>query len=906
MRIHLVVLLAYLLLAIVLTWPTVAHIATHLPGDGGDDPAIAWNLWWVKHALLTLHANPLYTDYMFYPIGINLAFYTLTTLNALTAMPLTLALGVVPASNLHMWFTVVVGGYGMFLLARYAMARDATRGESQIRREQGDGTPWAAAVAGVLYACASSQIFYISLGQFNIASNHWLPYVILFVLKSRHDLRALRWPALAALFLVMQAWAEMTYASFALVFIALFTVYEAMGLLCGMSRQMSNTKWQMANGGSRKLAWLVARNLVVIVALFVVGIAPLLAAMLPDMRVEGDFWVQGSGFAETFSADLFGFLVPTMHHPLLGGLVRQTGIIAFDKGQHIYLGITLLVLAAIGVACRRRSPGTLFWLVSAVFFAWLALGPTIRINGTDTHIPGPFTLLQSVPFIKGNRYPSRYSVLLVLSLAMLAAPGVLFATRKAGQWWKVGPTLLKPAVWVSLALIALFLFEHLSVPLPQSDMRVPAPYYSIARQSGGTLLDIPVAWRNGFRITGPIDPGFMFGQFYQTVHARPLLQGNTSRNPEFKFQYFTEAPVLNSILALETGHTLPPGCLEADRVLAGEVLRFFDIRTIVVRRGPGAQVNPGAVPETTVPYIEATMPVERAYSDDALTMYHVHLPPLPEVIQVEPAAPLSRLYLGEGWGPVVDRQAGVEQLMWAQRKSVRLLVPLQDRAQHIIWRMYVPGDGQYMTIRLNGWQSATIPLQQGWGEHEQAIPPEAVHSGLNDIWLDFDQLYSASALREALVVQSAGQEVGDFGHIYVNGVDVSSNERGYNVAVLAPGGSVKVAAFDTHLDVGASQRLAEFIAAVPEGVTVAVAAADEASMKLGEEGVAALRSIGATGDLRGKFRWSHAIIGVKGGAPASALEVMDGLRPVAVASGPAVTQPFVAAGVAWLHFKTEE
>ena len=53
-RSHLLVLVGYGLLAVLLTWPTVTHLATHLPGDGGDDPAIAWNLWWVKHALLNL------------------------------------------------------------------------------------------------------------------------------------------------------------------------------------------------------------------------------------------------------------------------------------------------------------------------------------------------------------------------------------------------------------------------------------------------------------------------------------------------------------------------------------------------------------------------------------------------------------------------------------------------------------------------------------------------------------------------------------------------------------------------------------------------------------------------------------------------------------------------------------
>jgi hypothetical protein len=141
-------------------------------------------------------------------------------------------------------------------------------------------------------------------------------------------------------------------------------------------------------------------------------------------------------------------------------------------------------------------------------------------------------------------------------------------------------------------------------------------------------------------------------------------------------------------------------------------------------------------------------------------------------------------------------------------------------------------------------------------------------------------------------------------------VDVSSNERGYNVAVLDPQGDVQTANFvprtghfDTHLDPGASAALATFIAAVPEGHIVAVAAADEASMNLDEDAVIALHAIGAAGDLRGKFRWSHAVIGVKGAEPGSALEAMDSLRPVGVAIGPAVTEPTVAAAVAWIRFE---
>ncbi|UCC88995.1 MAG: hypothetical protein JSV81_06735 [Anaerolineales bacterium] len=913
-RTHLTVLLVYLLLAILLTWPTVTHIASHLPGDGGDDPAIAWNLWWVKHALLTLRTNPLFSSAMFYPIGVNLAFYTLTVLNALTAMPVTLALGVVTASNLHTWFTMIAGGYGAFLLTRQHLANARQ-------------SVWAAALAGGFYAFTSSQLFYVSLGQFNIASSHWVPYTILFMLKSRRSLTALRWPALAALFLAMQAWAEMTYASFLLVFIGLYVAYEVASGVIWRIGQSPNQRI----GGPTKLAatvldptshvTLAIRNLLVLALLFALGISPLLGAMLPDMRAEGDFWVQGSGFAEVFSADLAGFLVPTMHHPLLGELVRHTGIRNFDKGQHLYPGFMLLILAAIGTMAgvKRASPPrmrsrTWFWLMAALFFAWLALGPSVHINGADSGIPGPFLALQALPFFKGNRYPSRYSVMLVLSLAVLSAMGIQAIARKAqGQPGGAnGQRIRFPVLCCLLATV--FAFEHLSLPLPQSDMTIPAPYTAMATQPGEfAILDIPVAWRNGFRITGPIHPGFMFGQFYQTAHTRPLLQGNTSRNPEFKFQYFTQAPVINSILALETGHQLPPERWEADRAVAGDVLRFFGIRYIVVRPGPGT--DPAVTPEATIPYIEAVMPVEPVTSSPSLTLYRVNLLPPPNVVEISSTTPLARLYFGEGWGAIPDRGSeSADQAMWALRQTARLFVPLNDQPQAVRLRILSPGQGQQVVVDAGGWRSSPLILNPGWEDYTLSLPAEAVQTGLNEIQLHFDRLYPTDSLPRtegetgprAILVQSAGQEVGDFGHIYVNGVDVSPNQRGYNLAAISPQGEIRAASFDTHLDPGASQALAGFIQSVPPGHTVAVAAADEASMNLGEDAIVALRSIGLAGDLRGKFRWSHAFIGVKGAEPGSGLEAMDGLRPVSVALGPAVTEPRVAAAVEWIRFESEE
>jgi hypothetical protein len=652
-----------------------------------------------------------------------------------------------------------------------------------------------------------------------------------------------------------------------------------------------------------------------------VGLIPVLVMMVPDMLVEGDIFVEGGGFADVFSADLLGFLIPTRYHPLFGSLVERFSF-DYSVGQHIYLGYSVLLLAVVGVVAMWRRAEVKFWALSATVFWLLTLGPMLRINGQDTGLPLPFVLVAQLPFFKGNRYPSRYSVMLFLSLAILVAFGVQEVSSKIQvarfsvprRKQLLATCCLRPkGVLLTGLLAALLLFGHLSIPLPLSDMRVPSVYQAIADEMPGdfTLLDLPVAWRNGFRVTGTQHPIIMFTQYYQSVHGKRILAGNTSRNPPLKFQYFTEAPVINTIIALETGHQVEPAVVERDRALAGEVLRFFNIQAIVVHKRQHP-VGPAQTGPEMIPYIEGVMPVERWYEDGQVVAYEVDLPPWPESWIIEPGDALSRLSYAESWGVPVN---GV---IWAQRRAVRLLVPLNGDAQQMALRAYTPAGGQRLQVEVNGQTVSWIGMAAGWMDYEVTLPADVVHEGLNEVWLHFDTLFPAGQTRLSprsvgqtgvespvnLVVQSAGQEVGDFAHIYVDGRDVSPNERGYNVAVLDPqtGAVEQTMAFDTHLDQVASQAMADFVGGVPPGYIVAVAAADEASRLLDPNAVGALHGIGATGDLREKFRWGHAIIGVQGASPGTALEAMNWMRPVAVVAGDGATELNLAAAFGTITF----
>ncbi|MBC7222979.1 MAG: hypothetical protein H5T59_01660 [Anaerolineae bacterium] len=876
-RLHAGVFLSYALLSLLLAYPLAGHFATHVPGDGGDDPALAWNLWWVPHALLREGQSPFLCDYMFYPLGINLAFYTLTVWNAFLSVPLQATAGLVPASNLLLLSSFALGAYGTYLLARHLL-----QGQGRSRE------PWAveaaAWLAGFVYGFASPKWFFAALGQFNIASSQWVPFCILYLVRAFQRPRRWREWALAALFLAFQAWAELTYASF----LALFAAAYALG-------------WAAVRLWHRRPRALLRPlpGLALLAVLTLLAVSPILAAMLPDMLAEGDFLVEGSGFAETFSADLLGFALPTQLHPLWGQQVAARWAFPKDKGQHLYLGYAALALALAGLALRRERR-QVFFALALLTFGILALGPRAHWNGQVVGPTLPFALLQEVPFFKGNRYPGRFGVVVLLCLAVLAAYGAAEVLSRLARRPR-----RRAAVAAFLAL--LMALEYLSIPLPLSDLRVPPAYQTVQGSPGEewAVLDLPLAWRNGFRIFGILDPVFMYAQFYQTAHHGRLLSGNTSRNPELKFQYFVEAPILRSLLALENGHPLPQEIWHADAEAAPRVLDFLRVRYVVVHKDKASS--------DLQRYVTEVLPVEPLHEDAAHAVYAV------EAGDWEPTVvgfgdPGDRLYLAEGWSGTSTFQG--ETVVWAQRRRTRLLIPGEGASLRLVARCYAPGEGQAVELVWEGHRLGTRALSPGWNEVQWEVPQRLVQRGVHRAELRWARLYPPRAVPAGeevggtgvpapvhLYVRSAGLEVGWFAHLYVNGQDISPGGRGYNLAVVDPttGDVRQVASFDTHGDAEASPALAAFLETIPEGMLVLGAVNDEASLRLTEEAVAALRSVGAQVDLQGKFRWGHAFVGVKGAAPGQALEGADLLQPVSLAVGQALTEPHVAGALDWLR-----
>ena len=906
------VLTLFLVLSLLLTWPLLPHGLSHVPGDGIDDPALAWNLWWARHSWVDragqngLVHSPFDGDRLFYPIGINLAFYTLTLLNAALSIPLQLAGSVILAANGLVLGSFVLSGLGAYLLGLAVLSGMEKPRTGEVRRRMRA----AALLGGLLYAFASAKLFYAALGQFNIASSQWLPFVALYLWRSGRGPWRWRYGVLAGLFLCLQTWAELTFGSFAALLIAL--TVAGTGAVAVVAYLIPRYR----AGATAVMA--VARRLLataaVAAALFLLGLTPYLRAMAPDLAAEGDFLVEGSGFAEIFSADLVGFFFPTQLHPLFGGLIRRLADdsairpdrsqFQVNKGQHLFLGYTAMALAAVGLWRRRRHRE--LWLVAGltVFFLLVALGPRLRWNGYDTGIPGLFPLLLKIPFFQANRYPSRYSVLILLGLAVLvAAGGAVVLARRRPERHRITAGLLA----------ALLLGEHLSIPLPLSDLRLPAAYRAVmADPQPGALLDLPLGWRNGFNVFGKSDVIIMFIQWYQTYHGRPLLSGNTSRNPEHKFGYFLENPVLGVLAALQDDRPVPVADLERAQALAPDVLRFLNVRTVLLHRD--------RVPAAFVGQLEQLLPLTRVAEEDAIIRYAVRLPPAPAAVFMTAAEPALRTYLAQGWGvPVLDAQTRRAQI-WATRRQAHVLVPGFERPATLRLRLWVP-DEQRLDLVLDGRVVARHVLAPG--RHELLVPLPAKADGFPQrLVLAAGRTFDPALLRSAprtigatgvaspvpITVRSAGKDSGDFGHVFVNGVDFSANRRGYNLVAIRPDDGVILATahFDTHdpFVTGPSAAMAAWIESLPAGVIVAGAVRDAAALNLGEDAVQALRRLGVVGDIRGHLRRAHAFVGVKGAAAGTAAEVTSDLWPATVAIGEGLTEPgptLALLGLGWEH-----
>ncbi len=926
-RIHLWALLLYSLLAVALTWPLAAQITTHVPGSDTwayDEYTFLWNIWTFKHALLDQLSTPLHTDLLFFPVGMGLVMYTFNLLAAALALPIHLATDNIPlASNLVNLASTALAGYGTFLLVLYLLRpRPANREQPATNDHPSSATFHvshftlaAAFIAGLVYAFASSRMVYLALGHYMIVTTQWLPFFLLYFVRTLDRWRT-RDALMAGLFAALCLLTDMLYG----VMLALMAGVLLVDWWLRYRRERRAGQPAGVPGAWRRLGQLA----------IIGGLAALLSAplLIPTVRegLNADYAVEGWGMADQLSADLVGLVTPTELHPLWGSgdweaslRAVQTGDSRFSDVNTVFVGYATLALAVLGaVVAGRRARA---WLVIALIAFVLALGPLLQINGRSLYdldglqvtVPLPYILLHYIPFVKGFRAPNRFSLVLLQAMAVLAGYGAAWllvkvaGARSGDRPEQTRPhasrytfhSLRTPLAWaLAILLSAAVLFEHLAVPMPLTDARVPAPYRELAQQPGDwTLMQLPMGWRNGFGVFGAEDTRV---EWYQTVHGRPILSGNTSRNPAFKFEYFERLPLLQAITGIEMYQ--PPDELrdQAARASAAELMALWNVRYLAVNPPVASRYPYTDTWQATQDYVLDVVPVDPqpVWEADGVQIYAVQQADVPFPFELDLGSRNTDAYRGPGWS-ADEGDIGGASGAWIDGREAELYLPLRfetARPVDLVLRVqpfsYPGAPPQTLSVEMNGADLGTQTLQPGWQEVRFTAPAEATRSGLNRLWLRFSDsalpvdvlpgqgMIGGTGVQSPVDVEiNSGGAAQDLAFITVTTpdgatTDASAGRRGYNLAAIDPqtGDVLDVLGFDTFANAGEADRMAQFIEDLPAGVLVAGAVRGDASPFLTDRAVQGLASLGSAVDLRATPGHGHAFVGVKGAAPGTAAE----------------------------------
>ena len=531
--IYVATLFLYTLLAVAMTWPVAARLNSHLVGDGDDMWVHYWNNWWVKQ-VLQQGGDVYYTDLLFHPTGVSLLYHNFGWINIALWLALEPFVEGIAAYNLVYLIHIPLCGLAMFALARHLTKSYA-----------------AALLAGLIYAFWPYRM--LDANHPNMISTEGFPLLMLALLRLVHGERPIQSGVIGGLLLALigyMRWQLAILASFMAGFYLLYTLI-----------------WRRQCWNWRRVAGLALFALLAL-ALVTPAVYPLVREQIAH-GLPQDVTIVESGSRKQ---DLLAWVLPQHQHilsPLYNRVFPEYGLSRERRRFSAFPGHIAVVLAVIGVGSRRGRKDTWFWAGLASLCLVFAWGPTLRFNTVFyTGIPLPYRLIGWLLPIKLLRNPHRFTALLAVPLAVLAAYGVLalktwLARRRPGCRGAFS------VAW-PVFLGALVLVDYWSVPTATVSADVPEFYHNLAREPG----DFAVMGLPGTR--GHTE----YYMFYQTVHKRPILGGHVSRLPPEALAFASSVPLVAGVYEEAPGRVCPP---DLSRQLS--MLADADFRYIVMHKG---------------------------------------------------------------------------------------------------------------------------------------------------------------------------------------------------------------------------------------------------------------------------------------------------------------------------------
>lgn len=453
---------AYLLAALVATWPLASGLGRDVAWDLGDSVLNMWILSWVCEQFRHILAGDVsriatfFDANAFYPAPLALAYSEHLVAQAVQVLPIYLATGnPILCYNLLFLSTFVLGGLGMYLLVRELT-----------------GQPWAAFIAGLLFAFAPYRLAQSS--HLQVLSAHWMPFGLYGLVRffrstdvaGQAETAGPRGPALrmrplvgASVALAAQGLSCGYYLLFFTPFAGAFALWEV-----AWRRLWRSPRLWIALAGATLLV-------IVLTAPFLLPYAAL--------RSQG-FGLRSLAEVTRFSADVYSYATAFGAQRIWGDVLQ-----VFPKPEgELFPGAVPLLLALIGIfggaayadsalrtpsvrgpgpaeRTRRLGPQWLTWLLTAAAAGHALAAALVLVYRRISVEFGPLTLRMS----NINQLLLRAAI--ALTLLLIVSPAAHGRAARFARDRGFFVIVLAAAAWLSLG------------PIPQSlgrPVEIAAPY----------------------------------------------------------------------------------------------------------------------------------------------------------------------------------------------------------------------------------------------------------------------------------------------------------------------------------------------------------------------------------------------------------------------------------------------
>ncbi len=647
---HAAVVGAYTALTFYFCRPVGLHLFDRLLGPGGDASVTLWNIWHFRHSLMTLHSNPLWTDFLYWPSGGNLLMHQYTLFCDLVALPLVPKLGLVGAYNLHMIASLVLNGYCLYLMAKdfgisagSAFAAGAMLAFSPFIGfiiDSGDGVCYQILWPVILFfwmflrAVRENRLLYAGLAAVALSiewaySYYYFLFCVLAVpltylwLERPVTVELTRRPSLprpltvvlnalcvaaglGALAALRRGQVEFhghgsfrVLAAYVAPYVGFWALLVAWAGMHWKAKVYLNPRirewWALKPYAATLGAWALL-NL------------PLAATIVWSMA-SGDYGTTPSSWRGGGNpTDPLELILPGTAHPLWGGaLAHLYALVHIPPAGTSWLG--LVPLAAIGWLWKHRqeheSDFFRYWFAAFAFCFIFTLGPWFKLYGVHTYLPLPFYAVHLLPVFSNIQHGMRFVAFTALFLAML------FGVALDRMRIVAAPRYRR---WIVPAALGLLALEYAPPRRQLWAFKVPPIVERLAARADGPMLTVPV----GANFNGISGEGWrghmMLDLALQSVHHKPIVGGYLARVSARTYRTFIGNPFLTGLMTAQDGGTLPPGVSDPDR--AGKSLIDLGVRWVMIDRS--------RIPASLTKTI-ASWPLHRVDAEDSFVLYEMRL-----------------------------------------------------------------------------------------------------------------------------------------------------------------------------------------------------------------------------------------------------------------------------------------